>query len=165
MADGAVLTVWAEEMLIGWHTSDPVSLKETDRNDAVYAIQHNRNPFIDHPEYVLMVYDPTSVEGGEFRTASTVLYQNVPNPFSGMTTIGFTLPEAAMVSITVYDISGKLVNTVLENCQLTLGRHDLIWSGRTASGEHAAAGIYFCRLSTPEEVFTRRMLIIGDGGN
>ncbi len=160
MADGAVLTAWAEEMLIDWHISDPISTKEIDRNDAVYAIQSNRNPFIDHPEYVLMVYDPNSVEGGEFQVASITLYQNVPNPFSGITTIRFMLPEAKMVSITVYDISGKLVNTVVENNQLPPGYHDLIWNGRTASGEPAAAGIYFCRLGTPEGTITLRMLMI-----
>ncbi len=165
MAIGAVLTDWAEKMLIGWHISDPVSTKETDRNEAVYDIQNNRNPFIDHPEYVLMVYDPTSVEGGEFQMVSALLYQNVPNPFCGMTTIRFTLPEVTMVSITVYDISGKLVNRVVENSQFSPGYHDVIWNGRRASGEPAAAGIYFCRLATPERINTLRMLMIRDGGN
>jgi len=47
---------WALAMLIEWHENDPVSQKEIDRNDAVYAIQHNRNPFIDHPEYVNKIW-------------------------------------------------------------------------------------------------------------
>lgn len=41
---------WALQLLLKWHRQDPVSEKETNRNDAVYAHQHNRNPFIDHPE-------------------------------------------------------------------------------------------------------------------
>lgn len=41
---------WAIDLLLKWHRQDPVSEKETVRNDAVYAHQHNRNPFIDHPE-------------------------------------------------------------------------------------------------------------------
>ena len=41
---------WAVELLLKWHRQDPVSDKETRRNDAVYKHQHNRNPFIDHPE-------------------------------------------------------------------------------------------------------------------
>lgn len=41
---------WAVNLLLKWHRQDPVSKKETDRNDAVYAHQKNRNPFIDHPE-------------------------------------------------------------------------------------------------------------------
>ena len=44
------------QMLIKWHTQDPVSAKERDRNNAVFAIQGNRNPFIDHPEYVNEVW-------------------------------------------------------------------------------------------------------------
>ena len=41
---------WAVNLLLKWHRQDPVSRKELDRNEAVYASQHNRNPFIDHPE-------------------------------------------------------------------------------------------------------------------
>ena len=44
------LRPWAIEMLLRWHREDPVSQKELDRNEAVYKNQHNRNPFIDHPE-------------------------------------------------------------------------------------------------------------------
>lgn len=55
-----VYTEWQLDMLISWHEQDPVSQKETDRNNAVYAIQHNRNPFIDHPEYVASVWGTAS---------------------------------------------------------------------------------------------------------
>ena len=41
---------WALDLLLKWHRQDPVSQKEKDRNEAVYKHQHNRNPFIDHPE-------------------------------------------------------------------------------------------------------------------
>ncbi len=159
MVDGAVLRPWAENMLIEWHIDDPVSTKELDRNDAVYAIQYNRNPFIDHPEYVLMIYDQTSVEYGE-EVQSAVLFRNFPNPFSGLTTIGFMLPEATTVTIRIYDISGKLVNNVLTSSQLLPGYHETLWNGNTDSGNPAASGIYFCRLLTSEEVLTQRMLLV-----
>ena len=45
-----VFKSWAIDMLLKWHREDPVSPKERDRNDAVYAHQHNRNPFIDYPD-------------------------------------------------------------------------------------------------------------------
>ena len=47
---------WAVNLLLKWHRQDPVSEKETVRNDAVYARQHNRNPFIDHPEMVEYIW-------------------------------------------------------------------------------------------------------------
>jgi endonuclease I len=49
---------WFLNMLIQWNNQDPVSAKEVARNDSVFKIQHNRNPFIDHPEYVAAVWTP-----------------------------------------------------------------------------------------------------------
>ncbi len=46
-------------MLLQWHAQDPVSQREIDRNNAVYAIQHNRNPFIDYPAWVSAIWGQT----------------------------------------------------------------------------------------------------------
>ena len=51
-----VFTTWATNLLLKWHRNDAVSAKETTRNEAVYGIQHNRNPFIDHPEFVEYIW-------------------------------------------------------------------------------------------------------------
>ena len=56
MVNGSTLNDWAVVMLMDWHLQDSVSQKEIDRNNAVYAIQENRNPFIDHPEWVGCVW-------------------------------------------------------------------------------------------------------------
>jgi len=56
MVNGSNLNDWAVNMLMDWHLQDSVSQKEIDRNNAVYAIQGNRNPFIDHPEWVICVW-------------------------------------------------------------------------------------------------------------
>jgi endonuclease I len=51
---------WAIQLLLRWNEQDPVSQKEIDRNNAIYNdYQHNRNPFVDHPEYARMIWDPT----------------------------------------------------------------------------------------------------------
>jgi endonuclease I len=47
------------KLMIKWHNQDPVSQKEIDRNNAAYAYQGNRNPYIDHPEYVNLVWNNT----------------------------------------------------------------------------------------------------------
>ena len=47
-------------MLLTWHAQDPVNTREIARNNAIYARQNNRNPFIDHPEYVQLIWNPTA---------------------------------------------------------------------------------------------------------
>ena len=51
---------WELEVLKQWHTQDPVSQREIDRNNAAYTYQGNRNPFIDHPEYVDLIWGTTT---------------------------------------------------------------------------------------------------------
>ncbi|MCQ2286428.1 MAG: endonuclease [Bacteroidales bacterium] len=52
---------WAFNLLKKWHKMDPVSQKEIDRNNTIFAIQHNRNPFIDHPELVELIWGSDSL--------------------------------------------------------------------------------------------------------
>ena len=60
MTNKSVIQPWAITMLLRWNDNDPVSQKEIDRNNAIYSsYQHNRNPFIDHPEYARMIWDPS----------------------------------------------------------------------------------------------------------
>lgn len=50
---------WYLNLLLDWHSNDPVSQKEIDRNNEIYDIQDNRNPYVDHPEYVNQVWGGT----------------------------------------------------------------------------------------------------------
>jgi endonuclease I/chitodextrinase len=61
MFDGSsnqVFTTAFLNMLLTWHAQDPVNAREIARNDAIYARQNNRNPYIDHPEYVQAIWNP-----------------------------------------------------------------------------------------------------------
>lgn len=51
---------WAEFMLLQWHLNDPVSQKEIDRNNEVYSVQDNRNPYIDNPQWIESIWGPTA---------------------------------------------------------------------------------------------------------
>ena len=51
-----VFTEWQLQMLLRWHSLDPVSVKEVERNNAAQSFQGNRNPFIDHPEWVEQIW-------------------------------------------------------------------------------------------------------------
>ena len=64
MVNGAQPKEWALNMLREWHIDDPISQKEGERNNAIYEIQDNRNPFIDHPEFVDDIWFDTSTTDG-----------------------------------------------------------------------------------------------------
>lgn len=71
------LTPWAVNLLLKWHRDDPVSQKETDRNEEVYKIQGNRNPFIDMPELAEYIWG--SKKGDKF-TPGGVIIEPVGDP-------------------------------------------------------------------------------------
>ncbi|MCP2027904.1 endonuclease I [Flavobacterium sp. HSC-32F16] len=76
MFDGSsnkVFTTAFLNLLLAWHTQDPVSAREIARNNAIYARQNNRNPFIDHPEYVNQIWGGTSSTDTQAPTAPTSL--------------------------------------------------------------------------------------------
>ncbi len=160
MVDGAQLQPWAEAMLIEWHLNDPVSTKEIDRNDAVYDIQHNRNPFIDRPDFVLKVYGSELSATPETVVAATILlHQNVPNPFNPSTTISYELKESGPVQLQVFDVAGRLVRSLVREDQ-SAGLHTMSWNGRNKDDQSCAAGMYFYRLRTSGADETKRMLLV-----
>jgi len=87
MVTGSQFKAWAKAMLLIWAQEDPVSEKETNRNNAVYAIQHNRNPYIDHPEYANSVWGSNV---GITDAPAQVALLVYPNPVSETCTV--TLP-------------------------------------------------------------------------
>lgn len=67
------------EILKHWHQNDPVSQREIDRNDAIYTFQGNRNPYIDHPEWVTAVWGVTLATDSFDALASVSVYPNPSN--------------------------------------------------------------------------------------
>ncbi|UII19821.1 endonuclease [Fulvivirga ligni] len=100
-----VFESWMLNMLISWHNSDPVSQKERDRNDAVHSYQGNRNPFVDHPEWVASIWG----SGSPFaRKASDVVENQVDmKVYYYDNTLHFKGIEPTR--IIVLDVSGKVV--------------------------------------------------------
>ncbi len=159
-ASGADPLPWAAKLYTQWSTNDPVSWKERLRNGAVYAIQGNRNPFVDHPEWVAAIFDSNSVAGVESaRPLVTRLLQNAPNPFRVATTVRFDLASRARVDLRVFDVAGRVVRTLTAGRVLEAGRHDVAWDGRDDAGRAVGAGLYFYRLDAGALRETRRMVV------
>jgi flagellar hook assembly protein FlgD len=87
------------------------------------------------------------------------LSQNVPNPFNPTTTIRFTLPERAGVTLQVYDVSGALVRQLAEG-EYGAGPHEVQWNGRDRGGNAVGSGVYFYRLITGNRTLTRKMVLL-----
>ena len=88
------------------------------------------------------------------------LAQNYPNPFNPSTTIQFSLPEPGAVSLHVYNLQGKLVQTLLNHESYNWGRYQLIWDGRNQYGATVASGVYFYRLQGEGFIKTRKMTLV-----
>ena len=103
----------------------------------------------------------TSAPTGVVSTPSArfALQQNAPNPFNPATTIRFSLAESGNARLAVYDISGRIVRTLVVG-QLSAGEHDVVWDGADAAGRPVASGVYVYRLMTPSGALVRCMTLV-----
>jgi len=88
------------------------------------------------------------------------LHESYPNPFNPMTTIRYDLPQASRVTLLVYDLSGRLVRSLLSGETMSAGHYEAIWQGRDDSGRSVASGTYFYRLTAGKYTETRRMVLV-----
>ena len=89
----------------------------------------------------------------------TELNQNHPNPFNPRTSINFALAKPGPAMLQVFDVSGRLVKTLLQE-DLPAGPQSVLWDGTTSAGQPVASGVYFYRLETSEQVMSRRMMLM-----
>jgi hypothetical protein len=110
--------------------------------------------------WIALVDVPTGFDtAGRTVTAEPELKQNHPNPFNPATEISFTLPVHTRVTLTVYDVAGRLVRTLVDGA-LTAGTRRVTWDGRDAEGREVSSGVYFYTLRTPESTVTRKMTLL-----
>lgn len=137
MLSGNDLAPWFRDMLVSWSANDPVSQKEIDRNNAIYAIQNNRNPFIDEPYWVESIWGVNaSVTESKEGLIDVWFYQHQLHVISDMKS-----------QVMVYDLSGKLVesnNNVAANAILELDQ---------------PVGIYIVKVLTNTQVYQEKVFV------
>ncbi|HHE46874.1 MAG TPA: T9SS type A sorting domain-containing protein, partial [Bacteroidetes bacterium] len=94
------------------------------------------------------------LSGDDLVPSDHYLTQNYPNPFNSSTKIAYGLPEAAKVTITVYDMTGRQVTKLVDGYQ-PAGRHELCWNAQSNP-----AGVYLVRMQTGNFSSTRQMMFI-----
>ncbi len=105
----------------------------------------------------------TGVKDGTTLPRTAFLHPSYPNPFAVQqrtaVTIRFQLNRAADIELAVYDLSGRLVRTLMRGPQRA-GMHTLQWDGRDANGQAVASGVYLYRLRSGGQVQVRRMVVL-----
>ena len=104
------LQTWELNQLLAWSAADPVSPIEIARNNASYAYQENRNPFIDHPEYVNQIWG-TPVADTQVPTAATNLATNTPTSNSISLSWTAATDNIGVIGYEIY-VDGVLYSTV-----------------------------------------------------
>jgi endonuclease I len=117
--NGAQMKEWTLTMLYAWHQNDPVSQKEIDRNNAIYQIQQNRNPFVDHPEFADLIWFYTTITDEPM--TETAYFTIFPNPANDVVHIKATGNISGEIhSVVLTDVTGKQVSKVYPLVQKSL---------------------------------------------
>ena len=107
--------------------------------------------------------DAFEVTGGPTPVNNTpkdfALRPSYPNPFNPSTTIRFDIASRSRVELRVYDVSGSLVRTLVDE-DMPAGSHQVQWNGRNDAGDPASSGVYFYRLTAPGFSDVRKMTLL-----
>jgi len=84
---------------------------------------------------------------------------NSPNPFSSSTEINFQLSINSSITLSIFDIHGRLVRTLLSNEYYLAGKHSIVWDGLNNSHESVVSGTYFYRINTDNSTTRGKMIL------
>ena len=138
-----VFTNWSLNTLLTWAALDPVSDKEITRNNAVYAFQGNRNPFIDHPEYAAQIWG--EVAGLNDFVASTVSVY--PNPTVNHEVNIYS--ESPLETIEVINLNGQLIQSIQKPQAVS----------NTYTVKDLSQGFYMLRATSGNQMVTKKIIV------
>ena len=140
-----VFTSNAINILLTWHNNDPVSNREIARNNAIYARQNNRNPFIDHPEYAMTIWG-SLLYNESFKSIEDAITV-YPNPSNdNKINIDSTIE---IDNVNLFNLNGQLI---MEIKKPTLNNN-------TFTLENLPKGFYFLKLSSDNQSTTKKVII------
>jgi len=124
--------------------------------EADITLSSNAGEDVVVPVTIEVIYDPTDAEAP---TAILRLARNHPNPFNPKTAIAFSLARGGAAKLTVYDVQGRAVKTLVDGV-LDAGEHQAVWDGRDEAGRALASGLYFYKLNAEGRELTEKMLML-----
>jgi hypothetical protein len=102
-------------------------------------------------------YDP--VGNDDILPLITELSGNYPNPFNPETKIMFSLHQAAHVNLSIYNVKGQLVRTLIDG-DMDANYHSVIWNGKDALNKPVSSGVYFYKMKADKFVQTKKMILM-----
>ena len=147
---GGDLKPWAKTLLLQWAAIDPVSQKEIARNNAVWQIQHNRNPFVDYPELAEKVFgndaSPFITSVSDFSNPNR--WKVYPNPTTSKIIIQSFDYQIDELTIEIQDVAGKTLLTQ---------QHDNSEKFQIDLSDFPC-GLYFIKLSSEQYTYTYKIV-------
>ena len=89
----------------------------------------------------------------------SIIHSSYPNPFNPKTTILFDLPRSEIVDISIFNIKGQLVKTLVSSFK-EQGSHSVVWNGNDDSGKTVGSGIFFYKIKTANEIAVSKLLML-----
>ena len=153
MTNGAELKEWALNAMINWHLNDPVSNKEIIRNDEIYLIQGNRNPFIDIPAWVECIWTTNcNLDIQDFRKKSSIKINSYMKKNHYILELNAKIKH--LMKINIVNIQGKKVKTIFSGTnQIGLNQFQF-------NPQNIANGIYFFQVKYSNITLSEKIIII-----
>ena len=102
----------------------------------------------------------SAIEGHEDITVQRLTWSLFPNPANPSATIVYELHRPATVRLSVFNLAGQLVKTLIGGERKAAGTYEVTWNGRDSGGQEVATGVYLYRLEAGEFSETKRMVLI-----
>ncbi|MCK4539108.1 MAG: T9SS type A sorting domain-containing protein [Candidatus Krumholzibacteria bacterium] len=106
------------------------------------------------PEYIVDSNEP------EVPPVRTDIRSSYPNPFNPTTTIEYSVSKRTSITMSVYDVSGRLVSVLFKNKTEEAGIHKTVWDGMNSSGSRVASGVYFAVIKSEDGLRSRKMILL-----
>jgi serine protease AprX len=139
-----------------------LSLEADGGQDMVaYALVYGSNlaELQTNADAAIAAYNPVAPVTGETPIKIFHLGQNHPNPFNPLTNISFTVDKTENIDLTVYDVSGRRIRTLVRG-SVEAGDHSATWDGTDHAGARVPSGTYFYKLRSGSTTETRKMMLV-----
>ena len=158
-----VTSIWCYfdgTLLKGCPITDTTSTRNTSGGFGLYSFQQSATGLASYfDNIVVKTLPPTSVQENSSSTPSDFhLAQNYPNPFNPETRISYRLSAGGFTSLTVRDLLGRTINTLVFQNQAP-GEYAVVWNGKDNVGNIVPSGVYFYSLKTGSFVESKKMVL------